>query len=151
MAIAADPGHAVAHYNLGILLKNERRDIDGAEAAYRAAIAADPGHAVAHYNLGILLSNERGDVNGAEAAYRAAIAADSGYANAHTNLGILLEERAETILQEGDSTLGLAAALALYEECAQLWGFSRGAEHEWTQGARAEAARLRAAPDSEPS
>ena len=102
---------------------------------------ADPGDAPAHYNLGLLLHNVRKDFDGAEAAYRAVIAADPGHADAHSNLGILLEERAETILQEGDSTL--AAAVALYDECAQLWGFSKGAEHEWTQGARAEAARLR--------
>ena len=45
----------MAHFNLGILLGTERGDIDGAEAAYRAAIAADPRHANAHRNLGTLL------------------------------------------------------------------------------------------------
>ena len=54
-AITADPRDANAHYNLGLLLENERKDFDGAEAAYRAAIAADPGHAHAHINLGLLL------------------------------------------------------------------------------------------------
>ena len=44
------------HRNLGLLLHNERKDIDGAEAAYRAAIAADPGDANAHCNLGALLA-----------------------------------------------------------------------------------------------
>ena len=43
------------HINLGILLQTERKDVDGAEAAYRAAITADPRHATAHTNLGILL------------------------------------------------------------------------------------------------
>ena len=41
-AIAADPGYAIAHYNLGLLLETELKDFDGAEAAYRTAIAADP-------------------------------------------------------------------------------------------------------------
>ena len=89
-AIAADPGHAKAHYNLGYLLYTKRRDFDGAIAAYRAAIAADPGHAIAHTNLGYLLLNKRKDFDGAEAAYRVAIAADPGHAIAHTNLGYLL-------------------------------------------------------------
>ena len=34
---------ASAHYNLGVLLRNERQDLDGAIAAFRAAIAVDPG------------------------------------------------------------------------------------------------------------
>jgi len=54
-AIAADPGNAHAHTNLGNLLITVRQDFDGAEAAFRAAIAADPGHAGAHNNLRKLL------------------------------------------------------------------------------------------------
>ena len=57
-AIAADPGHAKAHTNLGLVLQNVRQDSDGAEAAYRAAIAADPGHTLAHYTLGHLLERK---------------------------------------------------------------------------------------------
>ena len=138
---AAAQGHAAAAYTLGFLLQHVRKDFDGAEAAYRAAIAADPGHANAHYNLGNLLNNERKDLDGAEAAYRAAIAADPGYADAHYNLGILLEKRAQQIEESGGD---LAAAAALYDECAQLWGVSKGAGHEWTRGAHAGAMRLRA-------
>ena len=85
----------MAHCNLGSLLQNEQKDVDGAEAAYRAAIAADPGYAKAHCNLGILPKNERNDVHGAEAAYRKAIAADPGYALAHSNLGAL-SQRAQS-------------------------------------------------------
>ena len=91
-AIAADPGYADAHNNLGHLLQLERKDFDGSEAAYRAAIAADPGHALAHINLGTLLVSERKDFNGAEVAFHAAIAADPGHAGAHSNLGKLLQE-----------------------------------------------------------
>ena len=40
---AGAQGHAQANYTLGVLLKNERKDFDGAEAAYRAAIAAAAG------------------------------------------------------------------------------------------------------------
>ena len=45
----------IAHVNLGVLLQNERKDVDGAIEAYRAAIEADPGHANAHNTLGALL------------------------------------------------------------------------------------------------
>ena len=83
----------------------------------------------------------RQDFDGAEAAYRAAIAVDPGHANAHTNLGILLEERAKNIANSGGD---LAVAAALFDECAQLWGVSKGVDHEWTKEARAKAAKARA-------
>ena len=87
---AGAQGHAQASLRLGVLLVEVRKDVDGAEAAFRTAIAADPGHASAHYSLGHLLQAERRDVDEAEAAFRAAIAADPGHIGAHTNLGILL-------------------------------------------------------------
>ena len=118
-------GNASAHYNLGCLLKNVRKDFDGAEAAYRAAIAADPGHAKAHHNLGVLLRMERKDIDGAEAAYRAAIAADPGHANAHINLATLLRDLAAAIEDSGGD---LAAAAALYRECLQVCRLAKGAE-----------------------
>ena len=74
---AALQGSGNAHYNVGVLLRMQQ-DIDGTEAAFKAAIAADPGDADAHSNIGFLLKNERQDFDGAEAAYRAAIAADPG-------------------------------------------------------------------------
>ena len=61
-------------------------------------------------------------------------------APAHSNLGILLEQRAQQIVKSGGD---LAAAAALYDECAQLWCFSKGADHEWTTAALADAARFR--------
>ena len=45
------------------------------------------------------------------------------------------------MLQEGDGNL--AAAVALYDECAQLWAFSHGADNKYTEGARNNAAQLR--------
>jgi hypothetical protein len=65
---AAAQGHANAAYNRGVLLKDVRKDVDGAEAAYRAAIAADPGLAYAHTALGILLKKKLEDVDGAVVA-----------------------------------------------------------------------------------
>ena len=94
---AGAQGHAAANTNLGFLLEHERKDVDGAEQAYRAAIEADPGYASAHVNLGYLLQTERKDVDGAEQAYRAAIEADPGYAAAHYNLALLLEDERQDV------------------------------------------------------
>ena len=79
-----------SHYNLGSLLQTVRGDIDGAEAAYRAAIAADPGHANAYHNLGFLLYSVRNEIDGAITALRAAAAADPGDAEAHEILDRML-------------------------------------------------------------
>ena len=107
--------------------------------AVAAAVAAQ-GHGGAYYHLALLLQTVRQDFDGAEAAYRAAIAVDPGQGNAEYNLGDLLHKLArQTEAMGGD----LAAAAAQYEECAQLWGVSEGADHELTKGARANAARLR--------
>ena len=94
---------------------------------------------------------DRQDTDGAEpeAPLRAAIAAGSGHKHfdaqtwhdAHTNLGILQEERARGIVQSGGD---LAAAAALYDECAQLWTIGLGADHEGTKTAQENAKRLRA-------
>ena len=46
------------HFNLCNLLLTERKDIDGADSADRAAIAIDPKHANAHSILGVLLLSE---------------------------------------------------------------------------------------------
>ena len=84
-------------------------DIDGAEAAYRAAIAADPGHVNAHLGLGTMLHTVRGDLGGAETAFRAAIAADPGYVITHASLGKVLAKRAVQIEQsDGDGDLSVA-------------------------------------------
>ena len=72
------------------LLQYERKDVAGAEGAYRDAIAVDPKFADAHNNLGTLLQCERKDVAGAESAYCDATAADPKFADAHDNLEYLL-------------------------------------------------------------
>ena len=45
---AVAQGHVLAQCLLGNLLKDVRGDVDGAEAAYRAAIKVDPKLAGAH-------------------------------------------------------------------------------------------------------
>ncbi len=47
------PGHADAHYNLGILLR-EQGDFKGAEKAYLTALSVSPEFQDAHFNLAVL-------------------------------------------------------------------------------------------------
>jgi Tfp pilus assembly protein PilF/4-amino-4-deoxy-L-arabinose transferase-like glycosyltransferase len=54
MALALQPDRAVAHYDLGDILRM-RGQVDSAVQEYRAAIRLDPGYAEAHGNLGIIL------------------------------------------------------------------------------------------------
>jgi tetratricopeptide (TPR) repeat protein len=86
--IALDPKHAAAHHNLGIVLKNVRKDYDGAERHYRKAIELEP--TASRYNsLGTLL-DARKDYDAAERMFRKAIELDPSCAEAQTNLGYLL-------------------------------------------------------------
>ena len=63
--IALDPKHAKAHNNLGALLKNVRKDYDGAERHYRKAIELDPKQTAAHRNLSLILEYQKNDIPGA--------------------------------------------------------------------------------------
>jgi tetratricopeptide (TPR) repeat protein len=71
-----------------------RKDLVGAEAAYRQAIRLDPKFASPHNGLGNVLS-DRKDLVGAEAAYRQAIRLDPKNAYAHNGLGNMLYDRKE--------------------------------------------------------
>ena len=68
--VLATHEHALAAYNLGVLLEDMSRDVDAIKA-YARAIAADPSLAEAHYNLARLYE-QRGD-------RRAAIRHFNGY------------------------------------------------------------------------
>jgi Flp pilus assembly protein TadD len=87
-AIRADPRHAKAHFNLGIVLAAQGRSTE-AVAAYRQSIALDPNSAEAHYNLAVVLAAANSLVE-AEAEYRQAIALRPQYAEAYNNLGVTL-------------------------------------------------------------
>jgi Flp pilus assembly protein TadD/uncharacterized UPF0160 family protein len=87
-AIMIDPNDAEGYNNLGVLLKNLKRD-DEAEKEYREAIRIDPNLAEAHANLGVLLKDLKCD-DEAEKEYREAIRINPNDAYAHNNLGNLL-------------------------------------------------------------
>ena len=128
-ACAAKPGDASSHVHLG-MLKEDRMDFDGAEAAYNAAIAADPGYATCA-GLGVI-AEDAGNFDAAEAHYRAAIAADPTNSNARFILAGFLEKRAE---KSGD----LADAAMIYDECAQLYTVSDGVDCELTRSVQQKA------------
>ena len=83
--LAQNPGCWMAHYNLGIALR-DRGESDQAITHYRQAIALRPGYAEAHYNLGRLLA-EKGEFNDAVDHYEAALAINPDDPEAHNNLG----------------------------------------------------------------
>ncbi|HIB77694.1 MAG TPA: tetratricopeptide repeat protein, partial [Flavobacteriales bacterium] len=86
-AIAIDPEHAGAHFNLGSALQ-QQGDLTGAVASYRRAIAIDPEDADAHLNLGSALQ-QQGDLTGAVVSLWTAITLDPQEATAFAQLGLV--------------------------------------------------------------
>jgi len=92
-AVAVRPDNVAARGNLGIAL-HDKKDLDGAIAAYREVLRIDPRSAFAHNNLGNSL-RDKGDLDGAIAEYREAIRLDSKFANALCNLGNVLRDKGD--------------------------------------------------------
>src|SRR6266700_1678996 len=69
--LARNPGCWMAHYNLGIVLRDQG-EMDQAITHYRQAVALRPNYAEAHYNLGRLLV-QKGQINDAIAHYEEAL------------------------------------------------------------------------------
>jgi protein O-GlcNAc transferase len=76
-AVAACPGYARAHLNLGIAL-DAAGDPDGALRSYEAALSIDPGDPYANYNFGKLL-HARGSLQDAGRHLRAALERKSDF------------------------------------------------------------------------
>ncbi len=83
-----NPGCWMAHYNLGIVL-SEQREAEQAIDHYRRAVDLRPDYAEAHYNLGRLLV-EKGQLDDAIAHYEKAVAINPADAEAQNNLGVSL-------------------------------------------------------------
>jgi tetratricopeptide (TPR) repeat protein len=88
-ALAADPGLAAAHTNLGNLLYRQDQT-ESAQQHYELACSLDPNQVEARYNLANI-HEERGDVEMAIAEYRLALHAAPDFADAHFNLALTLE------------------------------------------------------------
>jgi tetratricopeptide (TPR) repeat protein len=94
--LAAAPGHADGHVNLGRLLHEEGR-LAEAQTHYRAALAARPGDATAAYNLAVALGDQ-GRTTEAVEWYETALRSDPRLAEAHYNLACLHERRGQPVL-----------------------------------------------------
>ncbi|MFO5470370.1 MAG: tetratricopeptide repeat protein, partial [Dolichospermum sp.] len=106
-AIELDPKYAIAYYNLGIALSDQKK-LDEAVAAYQKAIELDDKLAIAYYNLGIALRDQK-KLDEAVAAYQKAIELDPKYAIAYNNLGNALSDQKK-----------LDEAVAAYQKAIEL-------------------------------
>jgi tetratricopeptide (TPR) repeat protein len=110
--LAKAPGHAVAQFNLGVIL-SERGALAEARAAFEASLAARPGHPGTLFALGNLAA-KAGDLPAAVQSFRAAIAAQPGFAEAHSNLGGALADLGAA----AEAEAALRQALALNPQLA---------------------------------
>lgn len=114
-AVAAAPGHASAHLNLGIALEG-LGEAEEAIRSYEAALGLEPGNAYAGYNLGKALFL-RGEVGRAEALLRTALSHKPDFPEAHVVLASVLEARGD-----GPAAVqSLRAALAQRPDYAGAW------------------------------
>jgi tetratricopeptide (TPR) repeat protein len=108
--VALRPDAAAAHNNLGIALR-DKKDLEGAIAAYKKAIELDPKLALAHNNLGAALRDKK-DLEGAVAEYKKAIEINPTYTDAHFNLG-------NALMRQGrfpEAEMALRRSLEFYPE-----------------------------------
>ncbi|MEA2990923.1 MAG: hypothetical protein QOG83_3634 [Alphaproteobacteria bacterium] len=149
-AIAANPGNAEFHDQLGLILRL-KGDLAGAEASFRRAIDCDPGGPRAHVNLALLLSAHRRDRE-ALAAARAALAligeADASHSPEQLELLALAAFVLETSRESGeavriykavqplsnDTSLALPIVYAARKACD--WAFAASLEREACAAAR---------------
>ena len=105
-ALAIDRRHALARYNLGLVLYHADR-IQPALDELHEALAIQPRPEV-HYTLGIVYWHQ-GDLDRAAKALADAVAANRDYADAHLALGTVLKARGD--LKPAASALRRAIAL----------------------------------------
>src|SRR5256712_813715 len=86
--LANNPESWMAHNNLGLLLKDEDGNTDGAMAHYRESLRLNP-NPEAHTNLGLALAGE-GQLDQAVSHYRSALQLDPRFPAAHHDLGLAL-------------------------------------------------------------
>ena len=92
-AIATNPKHPEAYYNLGLALQKQG-DLQAAIDVYRQALAIKPNCPESLSNLGLALQKQ-GDLHGAIASYRKSLAINPRYPEAYNNLGNVLREKGD--------------------------------------------------------
>jgi tetratricopeptide (TPR) repeat protein len=110
-AVELAPQHALAHYNLGLVLKRADR-LQEAVDELRRAIDVAP-QAEAHYTLGVLYWHQA-DLERAAGSLREAIKANPEYADAHHTLGAVL-------LMQGESKAAITSLRRALELRPDLW------------------------------
>lgn len=134
------PGHALARYNLALVLRRADR-LPEAIAELERALAIEPRPEV-HYTLGIIYWHQ-GDTDRAAGALRAATAARADYADAHYTLGAVLKSARDW----KGAAVALRRAIALRPEAAAHYTLGQVLQASGdADGARqhlAEAERLR--------
>ena len=88
-AVRVDGGSLLAHFNLGVALK-DTGDLDGARREWEAALVIKPDDPGTHAQLGTALA-VRGDLGAAESHYRSALQGDPRLLEARLNLGQICE------------------------------------------------------------
>ena len=145
------PGHALARYNLALVLRRADRLQEALDALDRV-LAIEP-RAEAHYTIGVIYLHQ-GELDRAASALGAAIAAEPRYADAHYTLGSVLKAKR----QWNDAAASLRRAIDLrpdqpaahytLAQVLQSAGDEAGAR---THLAEAERLRRRAASEQEAS
>jgi tetratricopeptide (TPR) repeat protein len=114
-SIALQPGDALAYYDSGSALRDQRR-FDAALAAFDQAIALKPDYAEAYNSRGIVLANlNRFDE--ALIAFDRAIALKPDYAEAYNNGALVLH----SLGRLAEALAGFDKALALQPDNARLY------------------------------
>jgi len=106
-AVAAEPGFAAAHLNLGVALESAG-DATGARASYERALDLDPDNAAANYNLGKLLYAQ-GACAAAEQKLAQALAAKPDFPEARVVRGYALQALGRTAEAANDLRAALRA------------------------------------------
>jgi len=87
--LARNPGSALLHNNLGVILMSSGRERE-ASAEFEAAVRQSPDNPDYHVNLGLALAQMPGRLADAVAEYQKALRADPNLYAAHLNLGLAL-------------------------------------------------------------
>src|SRR5438034_138762 len=136
--LAAAPGYAAAHLNLGIVLE-ALGDAESAIRSYETALACDSGNPFASYNLGKLL-HTRGSTADAERHLRAALERKPDFPDAHVVLADVLEARGD----DAGAAAELDRALELQPNRGDLWLYRGVVLNKLQRVPEAEAALRRA-------
>jgi tetratricopeptide (TPR) repeat protein len=140
-ALAIDPRHVLAHYNLALVLYHADR-LQPALDELNRALAIQPRPEV-HYTLGIVRWHQ-GDLEGAAKALNDAVSANPAYADAYLALGTVFKARGDlrravtALKRAGELRPDLPAPHVVLAQTLTLAGDETGA-----RTASAEADRLR--------